>query len=194
MRAALSRPRPETTAARWPMPRSASARTPASSCRRPRPPSSRRPSAHWARSSCCAMLPSALTLRRGSAPSAARRWCRRLTIRSSWRGRARSGSRFWSSVRRWMRSSSPSAAAGSSAVSPRRSRRSHRTCASTVQSRRCCRAIGRACVPGIRCRWSSSARSRTRSSRKSRGMCASRTWRRTPTALRLWRMMISSAA
>ena len=33
-----------------------------------------------------------------------------------------------------------------------------------------------------------------RSSRKSRGMCASRTWRRTPTALRLWRMMISSAA
>lgn len=103
-------------------------------------------------------------------------------------GRARSGSRFWSSVRRWMRSSSPSAAAGSSAVSPRQSRRSHRTCASTVQSRRRCRAIGRACAPGIRCGWSSSARLRTRSSRKSRGMCALRMWPKTPTALRPLRM------
>ncbi|MFR6425396.1 MAG: pyridoxal-phosphate dependent enzyme [Oscillospiraceae bacterium] len=57
----------------------------------------------------------------------------------------------------------------------------------------CSRAIRRACAPGIRCRWSSSARSQTRSSRKCREMCAFRTWRRTPTALRLWRMMISSA-
>ena len=56
------------------------------------------------------------------------------------------------------------------------------------------RAIRRACAPGIRCRWSKSARSRTRSSRRSQGMCASRTRRRTPTALRMWRMMISSAA
>ena len=57
-----------------------------------------------------------------------------------------------------------------------------------VRSRRHCRAIGRACAPGIRCRWSSSARSRTRSSRKSRGMCVFHMWPKTPTALRLWRM------
>ena len=87
--------------------------------------------------------------------AARRRWCRRLTTRSSWRGRARSGSRFSPSARRPTRSLSRSAAAGSSAASPRRSRRSRRTCASTVQSRRHCRAIGRACAPGIRCRWSS---------------------------------------
>lgn len=82
----------------------------------------------------------------------------------------------------------PVSGGGSSAASPRRSRRSHRTCASTARSRRRCRAIGRACVPGIRCGWSSSARLRTRSSRKSRGMCALRMWPKTPTALRPLRM------
>lgn len=56
------------------------------------------------------------------------------------------------------------------------------------------RTIRRACAPGIRCRWSKSVRSQTRSSRRCREMCASRMWRRTPTALRPWRMMISSAA
>ena len=98
------------------------------------------------------------------------------------------GSRFWSSVRRWMRSSSRSAAAGSSAASPRQSRRSRRACACSARSRLRSRAIGRACAPGIRCGWSSSARSRTRSSRKGRGMCVFHMWPKTPTALRPWRM------
>lgn len=55
-------------------------------------------------------------------------------------------------------------------------------------------AIGRVCVPGTRCGWSRSARSRTRSSRRCRGMCASRMWRQIPTALRPLRMMLFFAA
>ena len=57
-----------------------------------------------------------------------------------------------------------------------------------ARSRRRCRAIGRACAPGIRCRWSRSARSRMRSSRKGRGMCVFHMWPKTPTALRPLRM------
>ena len=92
------------------------------------------------------------------------------------------------------RSSFRSAAAGSSAACPRRSRRSRRACVFSARSRLRFRAIRRACAPGIRCRWSKSARSQTRSSRRCREMCASHMWQRTPTALRPWRMMISSAA
>ena len=44
-------------------------------------PSSRRPSARWARSSCCARRPSGSTWRRACAPSGARRWCRRSMTR-----------------------------------------------------------------------------------------------------------------
>ena len=54
--------------------------------------------------------------------------------------------------------------------------------------------IRRVCVPGIRCGWSRSAQSRTRSSRRCRGMCASRMWRQIPTALRPLRMMLFFAA
>lgn len=57
-----------------------------------------------------------------------------------------------------------------------------------ARSRPCSRVIRRACAPGIRCGWSSSARSRTRSSRKGRGMCVFHMWPKTPTALRPWRM------
>lgn len=57
-----------------------------------------------------------------------------------------------------------------------------------------CRAIRRVCVPGTRCGWSRSAQSRTRSSRRCRGMCASRMWRQIPTALRPLRMMLFFAA
>lgn len=52
--APLSRPRPATTAARWPMPRSASARTHALSCRaRPRPSSGGHPRAGRGSSVLC---------------------------------------------------------------------------------------------------------------------------------------------
>ena len=63
-----------------------------------------------------------------------------------------------------------------------------------ARSRPRCRAIRRACVPGTRCGWSRSAQSRTRSSRRCRGMCASRMWRQIPTALRPLRMMLFFAA
>lgn len=63
-----------------------------------------------------------------------------------------------------------------------------------ARSRPRCRAIGRVCAPATRCGWSRSARSRTRSSRRCRGMCASRMWRQIPTALRPLRMMLFFAA
>ena len=97
-------------------------------------------------------------------------------------------------VGRLMQSLSRSAAAGSSAACPRPSRRSRRACACLARSRPRCRAIRRACAPGIRCGWSRSAQSRTRSSRRCRGMCASRMWRQIPTALRPLRMMLFFAA
>jgi len=105
-----------------------------------------------------------------------------------------SGWRSWPSARRSTRSSSRSAAAGSSAACPRPSRRSRRACACLARSRPRCRAIRRACAPGIRCGWSRSAQSRTRSSRRCRGMCAFRMWRQIPTALRPLRMMLFFAA
>ncbi|MFR1190112.1 MAG: threonine/serine dehydratase [Oscillospiraceae bacterium] len=86
----------------------------------------------------------------------------------------------------------PVSGGGSLAACPRRSRRPPPRVFS-VRSQLRSRAIRRACAPAVRCGSSKSARSRMRSSRRSRAMSASRTWRQTPTALRTWKMRIFSA-
>ena len=152
-------------------------------------PSSRRPSAHWARSSCCAMLPSALHV---AARLCAERGATMIPPFNDELVMAGQGT-----VGLEILEQCP---ATGCARRPRQRRRAHRRRRHGGQGARTARArlrrgaggaaalYGRACAPGIRCRWSSSARSRTRSWRKGRGMCVFRMWPETPTVLRMWRM------